>query len=108
MQSSDLGQVRRTLWAAADQLRANSTLAPSEARSPFLGLIFLAPVGCDVPDRRWALTCLIADMPKGRCDAQLGRPPTGAVRKGMVVGQAGLGQAASRGMREVPPWSTTK
>lgn len=42
MNSSDLSQVRRTLWAAADQLRANSTLAPSEARSPFLGLIFLA------------------------------------------------------------------
>jgi type I restriction enzyme M protein len=40
--SSDLGEVRRTLWAAADQLRANSSLSPSEARSPVLGLIFLA------------------------------------------------------------------
>lgn len=42
MDSTDLGEVRRTLWAAADQLRANSTLAPSEYRSPVLGLIFLA------------------------------------------------------------------
>jgi type I restriction enzyme M protein len=37
-----LAAVRRTLWAAADQLRANSTLAPSEYRGPVLGLIFLA------------------------------------------------------------------
>ena len=42
MDSKDLTQVRRTLWAAADQLRANSTLAPSEYRGPVLGLIFLA------------------------------------------------------------------
>ena len=42
MDSKDLAEVRRTLWAAADQLRANSTLAPSEYRSPVLGLIFLA------------------------------------------------------------------
>jgi type I restriction enzyme M protein len=40
--SNDLANVRRTLWAAADQLRANSTLAPSEYRGPVLGLIFLA------------------------------------------------------------------
>jgi type I restriction enzyme M protein len=40
--SSDLADVRRTLWAAADQLRANSTLAPNEYRGPALGLIFLA------------------------------------------------------------------
>lgn len=42
MDSSNLAEVRRTLWAAADQLRANSTLAPSEYRGPVLGLIFLA------------------------------------------------------------------
>jgi type I restriction enzyme M protein len=40
--SRDLAEVRRTLWAAADQLRANSTLAPSEYRGPVLGLIFLS------------------------------------------------------------------
>jgi type I restriction enzyme M protein len=40
--SRDLAEVRRRLWAAADQLRANSTLAPSEYRGPVLGLIFLA------------------------------------------------------------------
>jgi type I restriction enzyme M protein len=40
--SDDLAQVRRTLWRAADELRANSTLSPSEARGPILGLIFLA------------------------------------------------------------------
>jgi len=40
--SSDLADVRRTLWAAADQLRANSALAPNEYRGPVLGLIFLA------------------------------------------------------------------
>jgi hypothetical protein len=40
--SSDLTEVRRTLWAAADQLRANSTLVPNEYRGRVLGLIFLA------------------------------------------------------------------
>jgi type I restriction enzyme M protein len=40
--SKNLADVRRTLWSAADQLRANSTLAPSEYRGPALGLIFLA------------------------------------------------------------------
>jgi type I restriction enzyme M protein len=38
----DLARVRRTLWAAADELRANSTLSPAEYRGPVLGLIFLA------------------------------------------------------------------
>jgi type I restriction enzyme M protein len=38
----ELGTVKRALWAAADQLRANSTLAASEYRGPVLGLIFLA------------------------------------------------------------------
>ena len=42
MQSSDLATVRNTLWKAADELRANSTLAPNEYRGPVLGLIFLA------------------------------------------------------------------
>jgi type I restriction enzyme M protein len=42
MKSDDLAQVRRALWAAADELRANSTLSPAEYRGPVLGLIFLA------------------------------------------------------------------
>lgn len=42
MKTDELAQVRRTLWSAADELRANSTLAPSEYRGPVLGLIFLA------------------------------------------------------------------
>ncbi len=42
LQSTDLADVRRTLWKAADELRANSSLAPAEYRSPVLGLIFLA------------------------------------------------------------------
>jgi len=42
LDSRDLAEVRRTLWSAADQLRANSALAPSEYRGPVLGLIFLA------------------------------------------------------------------
>jgi type I restriction enzyme M protein len=42
MKSSDLRHVQNTLWRAADELRANSTLAPSDYRSPVLGLIFLA------------------------------------------------------------------
>lgn len=40
--SNDLAEVRRTLWKAADELRANSSLSPSDARGPILGLIFLA------------------------------------------------------------------
>ena len=42
MKSDDLAQVRRTLWTAADEMRANSTLSPAEYRGPVLGLIFLA------------------------------------------------------------------
>ena len=42
MDSTDLGEVQRTLWAAADELRANSSLAANEYRGPVLGLIFLA------------------------------------------------------------------
>lgn len=42
MKTDDLNQVRTTLWKAADELRANSTLAPNEYRGPVLGLIFLA------------------------------------------------------------------
>ena len=42
MKSSDLAEVRRALWKAADELRANSSLGPAEYRGPVLGLIFLA------------------------------------------------------------------
>jgi len=40
--TTDLAEVRRTLWKAADEMRANSTLGPAEYRGPVLGLIFLA------------------------------------------------------------------
>ena len=42
MDTTDLAEVQRTLWAAADELRANSSLAANEYRGPVLGLIFLA------------------------------------------------------------------
>jgi type I restriction enzyme M protein len=42
VKSEDLAEVRRTLWKAADELRANSTLTPADYRGPVLGLIFLA------------------------------------------------------------------
>ncbi len=42
MKSSDLSEVRKALWATADQMRANSSLGPAEYRGPVLGLIFLA------------------------------------------------------------------
>ncbi len=42
MRSDDLAEVQRTLWKAADELRANSTLTPADYRGPVLGLIFLA------------------------------------------------------------------
>lgn len=42
MKTDELARVRRTLWAAADELRANLTLSPAEYRGPVLGLIFLA------------------------------------------------------------------
>lgn len=60
MKSSDLAEVRRTLWAAADQLRANSTLLPSEYRGPVLGLIFLAYASRAV--RQGALAGLIGGV----------------------------------------------
>lgn len=34
--------MRATLWAAADELRANSKLTPGQYRDPVLGLVFLA------------------------------------------------------------------
>ncbi|TDT14783.1 HsdM-like protein [Ilumatobacter fluminis] len=42
MNTTELNEVRNTLWKAADEMRANSTLGPAEYRSPVLGLIFLA------------------------------------------------------------------
>src|SRR5687768_3036673 len=35
------GDIERRLWSAADQLRANSNLMPSEYSGPVLGLLFL-------------------------------------------------------------------
>ena len=42
MKAGDLREVQRVLWAAADEMRANSSLAPAEYRGPVLGLVFLA------------------------------------------------------------------
>jgi type I restriction enzyme M protein len=42
MDAKDLNEVKTTLWKAADEMRANSTLGPNEYRGPVLGLIFLA------------------------------------------------------------------
>ena len=39
--SLDLNQLETRLWAAADQLWANTGLKPSEFSNPVLGLIFL-------------------------------------------------------------------
>ncbi len=40
--TTDLKGLQDRLWAAADELRANSTLTAAEYRDPVLGLIFLA------------------------------------------------------------------
>lgn len=42
MRTTGLVKVRATLWAAADELRANSKLTPVQYRYPVLGLVFLA------------------------------------------------------------------
>jgi len=42
VKTTDLAKVRATLWAAADELRANSKLTPGQYRDPVLGLVFLA------------------------------------------------------------------
>ena len=42
MRTDDIADVKRTLWSAADEVRANSRLTPAEFRGPALGLIFLA------------------------------------------------------------------
>ena len=39
--NTNLSQIERTLWSAADELRANSSLKGSEYSTPVLGLIFL-------------------------------------------------------------------
>lgn len=40
--ATDLSALERRLWAAADELRANSNLTAAQYRDPVLGLIFLA------------------------------------------------------------------
>jgi len=40
--ATDLDDLERRLWAAADELRANSSLTAAQYRDPALGLIFLA------------------------------------------------------------------
>ena len=42
MAETALADLEKRLWAAADELRANSSLTPAEYRGPALGLIFLA------------------------------------------------------------------
>jgi type I restriction enzyme M protein len=42
MSTTDLPGLERRLWAAADQLRANSSQTLAEYRGPALGRIFLA------------------------------------------------------------------
>lgn len=42
MRTTDQAKVRSTLWAAADELRANSKLTAGQYRDPVLGLVFLA------------------------------------------------------------------
>ena len=42
IEATDLTELERRLWAAADELRANSTLTAAQYRDPVLGLIFLA------------------------------------------------------------------
>ncbi len=42
MTTTNLADLDSRLWAAADELRANSSLSPTEYRGPVLGLIFLA------------------------------------------------------------------
>lgn len=42
MKSTDLAQVRATLWTAADKRRANSSLSVGQFRAAILGLVFLA------------------------------------------------------------------
>jgi hypothetical protein len=37
MKAEDLRDVQRVLWAAADEMRANSSLAPAEYRGPVRG-----------------------------------------------------------------------
>ena len=42
LRTKNLAEVRSTLWAAADELRANSKLTAAQYRDPVLGLVFLA------------------------------------------------------------------
>ena len=39
--SHNIGQIKTSLWDAADQLRANSNLTATEYSMPVLGVIFL-------------------------------------------------------------------
>ena len=39
--NNNQNEIERRLWSAADELRANSRLRPSEYSTPVLGLIFL-------------------------------------------------------------------
>jgi hypothetical protein len=50
VKTTDVAKVRATLWAAADELRANSKLTPVQYRDPVLGLV--RPVRPSQTDRR--------------------------------------------------------
>lgn len=64
--TDELARVRRTVWAVADELRANSMLSPAEYLGPVLGLIFLA-----YAEHRFEQVC-----PELEAKATSGRPVT--------------------------------
>lgn len=51
----DIAEIERRLWSAADQLRANSGLKPSEYSRPVLGLLFLRYAGAKFAEAEEAL-----------------------------------------------------
>ena len=55
--ASDLVAVENRLWAAADQLWANTGLKPSEFSTPVLGLIFLR-----YADKRFSEAAALLDV----------------------------------------------
>jgi type I restriction enzyme M protein len=109
VKTDELARVRRTLWAAADELRANSTLSPAEYRVPVLGPIFLAyaehrfeQVGPELEAKATARRPVTADDYRARSVLFV---PEAARLSGLVSLPEGdnLGKAIDEAMKAVEP-----
>lgn len=76
MAISSNNEIEKKLWAAADQLRANSQLSSQEYSAPVLGLIFLRYTDHKFTDAEKEIT---KKQPAGACDCLLPKLISGEI-----------------------------